>query len=689
MNKATYLITVFPIILILSFFMGCSGGNDNSSATAFRSYIDPGSSLEWASFSYNDYENYLLFDEVKTYCETLIANDKDDWRMPSADETLDYLIRNTEIYEYQGNYINFVTSQSQDLHNLLYTPVGSRAPGPDGYSHIIFGEIPYIDLYDDGRDYYYYATIYVGNNSGTTTDGATVYIPDETNTFENIYPSTIDDLNEFDSFTCVRGTHKAASMPIGTWKNIEKQVEIIGSGQYVYDLDIVDNRHIRLSTVMYTGGNLIIDRKANYISSGIPDARVKGLIKSFAEAAGTAPRASKSVDGTRAAVTGVAGIDVILGCIRSSEPEHCQEFIVTPATPDNPHNTFDQSSNDDLPGVLYVHQDADGNYILDNENPITIATGEITISLTDSAGNTAVFTVEVVGEDTDVGVLNIPDIDTLYNFKTNIDHGMDYIYHGYNDGETQIQYNKTLSICNIGAANISGTTFTIEVAPENASLVRSFTHDYNGASVGFTAGSCEDYYVSFEFNRPAEDQEVRFNITISDNFNSLTWKDYTTFRLSQYQPVDVHLASNTQPLEGYLIAPGNQLVRVQFQQYDNPQNFLRIPNYSGHEYSVVLATSSVDGEDTYMITTVNPPDRNKMNGFSDVTAYEPNDDAYDATVIPFLNGEIVSYLHSGDLDFYTIRDTSVTMRSSDNLFSVEDIIVPFNTLLNSSMKDVY
>ena len=87
----------------------------------------------------------------------------------------------------------------------------------------------------------------------------------------------------------------------------------------------------------------------------------------------------------------------------------------------------------------------------------------------------------------------------------------------------------------------AATTFTIDVAPENASVVRSFSHDYSGASVGFSAGSCVDYNVDFAFNRPADDQEVRFNITITDNFHGLTWKDYTTFMLSQHPPIDVML----------------------------------------------------------------------------------------------------------------------------------------------------
>ncbi|UCB55807.1 MAG: hypothetical protein JSW45_04575, partial [Thiotrichales bacterium] len=271
---------------------------------------------------------------------------------------------------------------------------------------------------------------------------------------------------------------------------------------------------------------------------------------------------------------------------------------------------------------------------------------------------------------------------TLYNFKSTMNHGTDYIYYGYNDNETPVDYTKTLSICNVGTANISGTTFSIKVAPEHASLVRAFSHDYDGSSVGFAAGSCENYNVDFEFYRPTDDVEVRFNITVNDNFNSLVWEDYTTFRLSKHPPINLYFASNTQPLEGYLVAPGNQLVRVQFSEFSHVDNFVRVPSFRDNEYSVVLSTSSIDGEDTYMISTMASFDRSKMDGFSDVTAYEPNDDASNATIVPFSYGEVISYLHSGDLDFFTITDAPMVMNQVGDIYSGEDIIVPFNTSLD-------
>lgn len=686
MNKAVYFNTVFAQIIILTSILGCSSGGNDSASARFKSFVDPDSTLEWASFQYAD-NLYISYNDVISYCDTFDINGKNDWRMPNADETFDYLLHNTQIYEEGDNYRYFASSQPHDFVNILSPQPNTTYTSSNNPNNFVFKEIPVIKHYSD--DNHYYGSVSVRNyNDSTPPDNTDISSTTETSALGIIeqWGGTYDpSYKGIHAFTCVRGTHSAERIPLGTWVNIENQIEVIGSGQYAYDVKIVDDKHIRLSTMMFDNETyeLTLNQNAHYISSGIPDVRVKGLITSFAEASGAIPRTAEYASGVRAAsVSGIAGIDVILGCIRSSEPEHCQEFIVTPATPDNPHNTYDQSAVEGLPDILYVYQDALGNYILDEDNPINIATGKVTISLTDSAGNTATFKVDVAGTDTDVGVLNIPDIRTLYNFKTTIDHGMDYIYHGYSDVETQIQYRKNLSICNVGAASISGTTFTIEVAPESSSLIRSFSHTYDGSSVGFTAGSCVNYDIDFDFYRPSEDKEVRFNITVSDNFNSLTWKDYTTFRLSQHTPVNVYFASNTQRLEGFLVTPGNQLVRVQFSEYEYNQSFVRVPSYRDNAYNVILFTSSIDGEDTYMITTVDPPDRTRMDSFSDVYAYEPNDDAYYATIIPLLYGEVVSYLHSGDLDFYTLKDAPAVTNKIGGTYTGEDIVIPFNTSID-------
>ena len=664
LHRAISLASFISGIFTFSLIAGCgdtSTSNEEVRNTSLNTYVDPRSSLEWIAFWDENYIGYLSHDDINSYCDTLTANDKSDWRMPSADETLDYLMHNTEIRENNFEGTQVVSTHSTSFKNPLLPPDNkdtyySEYAGPP--VNIVFRIVPYISYYDsDDLKRFGSVSIFFENrdDSDDISGSDSTYFFNEASALKAIAQNSINETWEdhFYEFSCVRGTHRDGQLPLGTWVNVENQAEIKSTGQFAYNVSPVDGRHIRLSTVMYresyttTDGRyipagFIIDESAHYISSGIPDVKIKGQIKSFAEAA---------------SVQGIAGIDIILGCLTNKEPQYCQELIIKPATPDNPHNTYEEATEDGESNILYVTQDAEGNYILDNDNPITIASGKITISLSDSAGNTAIFTVEIAGEDTDVGVLNIPDLQTLYNFKTSIDHGTDYIYHGYNEGETQVTYSKPLSICNIGTASISGTTFTIEVAPENASVVRSFSHTYDGSSLGFSAGSCENYTVNFEFFRPVEDTEVKFNITITDHFNGLTWHDYTTFRLSQHEPVNVYFASNTQPLEGFLVAPGNQLVRIQFSEYEYQQNFVRVPIYKDSEYHVVLYASSVEGEDTYMITTTDPPVRSKMDGFSDVYAYEPNDTSFTATVIPLQLGEVISYLHSGDMDFFTLKES--------------------------------
>ena len=667
-KQQTNWIVFITVITAQSLLVSCSGGNDSPNISS-NTFTDHESTLEWASFE-NPNNTYYSYDEVIEYCDTLDLKGKSDWRMPTADETIDFIMRNTDLYETSYGSTLAISKQLLNFNNII-DPLPGSTYYPGGSHEIVFQQVPVTKYseYDISRRVYGSVTIFNNNTDDPydNPDIVSMYSADAERAIDAIYTYEIYDYADQNlwSFTCVRGEHSGARMPAGTWINVENQLKIIGSGQYLHGLEIVDDKHIRLSTVIYDvshsigevhfDGGLKVDRDADYISSGIKDARLKGTITSFAESAVAAPRAMIPTTAKKASVSGVAGIDVILGCINNNDPQYCKEFTIQPATPDKPHNTYDQSTDDSVPNILYVTQDTSGNYTLDNSNPITISTGDVTISLTDSAGNTAVFTVQVSGNDTDVGILNIPDINTLYNFKTSINHDMDYIYHGYNDGETPITYNKTLSICNTGSVNISGTTFTIEVAPEDLALVRNFSHSYNGAPVGFTSNSCEQYNISFEFYRPVEDEEVNFNITIVDNFNALTWKDYTTFRLSQHSPIDIYLASNTQLLEGYLIAPGNQLVRIQFDQYGYGNNVLRVPSFTGSEYSIVLSTSTVAGEDTYMITTTNPPDPTKMNGFTDVYAYEPNDDIDQATPIQLFNGEIISYIRNGDIDFFTLK----------------------------------
>ena len=276
MNKVIYFISIFTNSFILSLLTGCSSGNDESSLANAKTFVDPESTLEWASFydgSYG-YVNNLSYDEVMSFCDTLDAGGKSDWRMPSADETLDYIMRNTNIHEDTEGYRYIVASHSHDFSNVLNPQPGATYYG--GANYIVFKEVPVIDYYDDTQRYYGETSIDSSERSSITVS---IYRPDETSALSVLGLRTIDNVPSHSSFTCVRGTHSAKKIPAGTWINVEHQTEIIGSEQYVYGLKIVDNRHIRLSTVTFEGwhsvgndyidGKFIIARDAHFISSGI------------------------------------------------------------------------------------------------------------------------------------------------------------------------------------------------------------------------------------------------------------------------------------------------------------------------------------------------------------------------------------------------------------------------------------
>jgi hypothetical protein len=635
-----------------------------------KPYTDPDSSLEWIMVKDTTIDSetgspttYSIDDNV-SYCQSLEIDENSDWRTPNGDEFIGFLTRHMK-------FADDNLARTPDIVEDSCHPAVSNCANSSNDT-LIF---PVSGLVVDSFAYIRYYRAFSENTRPITEQEIISKLE-----LSSSQTSPRRSLTR----SCVRGKHILAKPVLaGKWFNIATQVSVdLAVDDYVTDIEIVNDQHIRLSTLQYNNGFYLSTlEQSDYILSGIPDVQLKGTFTSFAEASGTAskPAFKNRPSSANRPVSGIAGISVVLGCVNNQDAAHCRRFEINPVTVDTPvHNTVVEAVTEDEIDVIYIEPDSQGVYTLDEASPITIATGETAIEVTDVAENVATFIVEVIGEETDVGVLNIPETD--YNFKTSVDHGVDYIYYGYNDGEAAIDYDKNIDICNIGTEDISGTSFTIEVAAEDADLLRSFTHNYDGSAIGFPAGSCRNYSLDFDFFRPVSDENVKINITINDNFNNLSWDDYVSFKLSQYPPLPFYFASNTQTLQGYLTAPGNQLIRVQFSQ--NSGEFLRVPLKLDDEYHLVLATTSVDGEDTYMISTVDAPDYTRMDGFTDVNRFEPNNNSSEATEIPLLNGEEVSFLASGDLDFYRLVDIPKVLRPVENLFIDDNIVLAVNTRLD-------
>lgn len=418
--------------------------------------------------------------------------------------------------------------------------------------------------------------------------------------------------------------------------------DIQGRWQYIHDgvtkkigeyTDIVvtkiDTNHI--STIGSDGSVY------HLIRAGISNVKLKGKLKSFATAA--APKSISKKAGLQRGVT-YGGIELIIDQL------NC--YKVEPATITNPAGELVEASVVGECPTAYVDETVNGELDLGSNTGIVTSTGQKDIIITDSGGNVASFGVEIIGEESDMGVLNIPEASVEYNFKSKISHLNDYVYFG------ALPYSKTVKICNTGLSGVDGMTMSFSVDAADEALVRSFTHNYNGAATSFPSGTCLSYSLNVEFNRPVADDDVKINIDITNNFTSVTWSDYVTFNLSSLDPVPLYFASNTKLLNGYLVAPGRQLVKVSFSGVNINTNFIRIPADLNSEYELVLSASNITDADTYMLSTVNAPDTSLFTGFSDVTIYEPDDDYTNATSMSYFGTEHIAYLAAGDIDFYRI-----------------------------------
>jgi len=334
---------------------------------------------------------------------------------------------------------------------------------------------------------------------------------------------------------------------------------------------------------------------------------------------------------------------------------------------------------------IYAEATKDGTRLKIPKNKyFTMPTGQTLIDIEDDLKNKASFVVSLLGEQTDVGVMSVTN--QKYNFKSFLDNQNDWIYFGYNDGEEKVSYTKRLNICNIGTQSISGVSFKIELDSNASDINRTFSTKYDGSAIGFEKDECKQYDISFAFKRPQKERDVKINITITNNNNGLQWYDYASLKVSPYKPLKLYFLSNQKELNGFLVAPGRQLIGVTFKGdiYYGKDNFVRVPLQRDKSYDVVISTPTIGNEDVYMITSGKEPDTTKMDGFTAVKNYEPNNQEVNATKIPLLQGEAVSYLSVGDIDFYRLTDIPFLTTKAVHINKAMSIKAVANTELNSS-----
>lgn len=464
-------------------------------------------------------------------------------------------------------------------------------------------------------------------------------------------------VNDNHNVRCVRSENNFDSTHYGLWTyvddgesiSIDKDSKL---NRYVKSVEKISNN--QLLTIDYN------DRKRYLIKAGISDVKISGEIANLSQTVNESLAKSRSY-------SNIGNINIILQNILN-ETEKDYRLVVT----------TDKSKVGKIEGnTLYVESDTTtGNIILGKDSDLVMPTGDTQITVKDDADNNATFNVEIVGEETDIGIATITD--KKYNFKSFLSNENDYLY--FND----VSYEKKLNICNIGTQDLSGVSFSI--SENNSSEFKSFSHNYDSSAIGFTSGECKEYLVTFQPTKPTTDATYNINIIVKDNYNGISWDDYAPIKVSSYDSNKLYLVSNSKKLNGYVVAPGRELIKVEFSSYNAyyNNNFIRIPKNTSTQYEVILSAVDVSDEDVYMLSTTVEPDTTKMLGFTEVMKNEPDNSIEEATTLSMLYGESISYIGESDIDFYMIQDIPNPVSKVQKLNVSSDIVIKFHTALKQA-----
>lgn len=726
--KTTMIKLITLIFMATLLFSGCGGSDKGSSTSQSTSvddtetsvddviikngetFSDTDTGLEWQMFS-DTYNAQLSWDDAILSCKNLVYNDKDDWRLPSKSEFISLQNKFTSVYigdetsnydhyfwtssEYDATQAN--TLQIQWWNNILpdfwyktadkndgmygwdYTCVrGTQIESTtiDATTNIEWQDSPenisaglvssvqeaieYCEtlVYSEDDDWYL-----PSNEIINSTDFSTfIYFNGEVHPISDLSAADDAAFQEHLAPRCARDGYFANNSTLhGRWAYVDSgSAIVINNSTFFKSVEVVDENHIKVVDSNNVTKHLI--------RAGIANVKLKGELANISDTASLSPSRI-----SRSGTSSIGGLDLILKNAAQNE----EKTLSVESTADT--SLIGKIQSD----TLYVADPAttNGRLVIPDNSELTMPTGDTQVTLRDSSDNNATFTVSVIGEETDMGVLTVTD--KAYNFKSYIEHGNDWRYFGYNDGETAIEYTKVLKICNVGTSDISGVSFEIALDSNATDVNRTFSTDYDGSAVPFASGECKSYDTSFSFTRPTLDKDVKINITINDNFTGLIWNDYASLKLSQYPHHNLYFNSNVKTLNGFLVAPGRNLINVQFSN-SSYNNYVRVPLVQTDEYDVIISTPNITDEDVYMISSGLAPDTTKMDGFTAVLTNEPDNNESSATKLALFEGESVAYLHQGDIDFYKIVDKPNVRTKVSGAYVDFNISVPMATDINAS-----
>jgi hypothetical protein len=421
-----------------------------------------------------------------------------------------------------------------------------------------------------------------------------------------------------------------------------------GSWKYAHDgteLYITSDTAFNENTVLteIDDNQLQIDNNgyAHYlIRNGIKHVNVTGTVNNLINAsAGQLSRNTLSAKTSSSGISGIGGINVILTNIKD-------ENINTSANTDS-NGDFDVS---DLPAGTYDVSVDNGAEGIDTQ-----------ITLTDSSED--VGNLFLAGENTN-------------NFTTELMMNDEFIYA---DGNT---YTGVVRVHNVSQVDGIGLSYNISLSD---SSLKSFSFDNVLGSI--PAQGHKDIPIRMSFNSfLLNERKITVNTVIKDiNYNE--WNDNLHFQADR-KKLRVNFSSEQSNVRGYISLPNRKQKNINLSN-----GYIEVPYTIDNDYVIALANPDLSNETAYSIgfeaATAD------ISYFNDTGKYESQNSSESGAIVVNKGGNISSYLHVGDIDFYRLKMdetaalfTNVGYALRNTIYTSNPVAITADILIHGDIAEI-
>ncbi|MEA2018878.1 MAG: hypothetical protein U9N59_10560, partial [Campylobacterota bacterium] len=193
--------------------------------------------------------------------------------------------------------------------------------------------------------------------------------------------------------------------------------------------------------------------------------------------------------------------------------------------------------------------------------------------------------------------------------------------------------------------------------------IKEFTANIASANGSVLPKSYKDIPLNFKFNPIYFNQKtINIDVKIQDVNNNI-WKDSFSFEIYKGS-IDINIATKSSSIKGYIIMPNTNSIK----NIDIENGTISLPLLKDKKYHLVLSNPSLENETAYSIG-VNKATED-LTSFSATASHEPNDKESQSNDIA-IDQSIISYLHFGDLDYWTISTAEYPTVAGESINKIE------------------